>query len=68
MNFTRRKFVKNCSIGTLGVFPFLSCNLLEKKNNSIDVFSKIDEAFFRPVIKKSSFKEPIIIESLEFYL
>lgn len=65
MKLNRRKFLKYGSIGSLGLFPSISCNFIGEEPSSDRVFFEIDKVLNQPVIDSSLIKEPIIIKSLE---
>ena len=65
MKLNRRGFLKYGSFASFAFIPSISCNLLNNNNSALDIFSEIDKALLRPVIDKTSIKEPIIIQSLE---
>ena len=65
MKLIRRGFLKYGSFASFAFIPSISCNLLNNNNSALDIFSEIDKALLRPVIDKTSIKEPIIIQSLE---
>ena len=57
----RRNFLKT---GILGASTFsIACKATN--NNQNDIYERIDQAAARPVLKRSLFKKPVIIESVE---
>jgi L-alanine-DL-glutamate epimerase-like enolase superfamily enzyme len=65
MKLNRRGFLKHGSFASFAFIPSISCNLFNRNDSVLDVFSEIDKVLLKPVIDKTSIKESIIIQSLE---
>ena len=67
MNINRRKFLTAAALtgGAAGIMPLSSgCSPTSIENLS-EIYSKLDEILRKPVLDRSFFPDPVIIESLE---
>lgn len=74
MKTDRRKFIKAAALtgGASALLPLSSCSAdnqptkIESSNDKVSTdYSKLDQVLKQPVLKRSLFSEPVIIETLE---
>ncbi|WP_372947975.1 mandelate racemase/muconate lactonizing enzyme family protein [Mariniphaga sp.] len=64
MNNSRRSFFKKAALASAGS-AFLGETVQAVTDSEIERYAELDEVLSKPVLKKSLFSEPVIIESLE---
>ncbi len=71
MNIRRRSFIASAAVtaGASALLPISSCTYNKQNiNQKTTDYSTLDRALKQPVLKRSIFKQPVIIESLELLL
>ena len=65
MKKKRRSFLKSAALGTVGAISLDACSSPKKPVKEALSYTLLDEVLSKPVLKKSLFKTPVIIDTLE---